>query len=489
MRDPAAAGPRGTRPGADERAPSPRRLRPDLPFRRIALVLSGGGALGAYEVGVLRVVEVVRLIPAIVAGISVGAINAVVWQAHGGRTAVLEEVWRRMTATDVGFRWVTLVLRGLGALVATLGLVELFLTLIGSRELSGSYWIWKHGSARINRASTMLDLWMWGLFALAGMLAMALSRPVESWLAHQRPVADLGRASRRFGRVVLGLWGVYSVVWILGVPWPHRFTVSALLAVALVWLANRPGRSSGWARRLAHLLTPETRGRGLWGAAGRKRMLERLVGSGDATRLVDPEVRLVISALAIDSGRIAHFVTGPPPGDAFVQRLESGLGEVVRVREPVEMLQAVLASSAIPGVFEPVRIRGRDFVDAGGFANQPLHVALAADADAALVVLMSPSGPPSPSPSPASLFALGSRLLEVANWRDMQAELRSLPPGWSREGDPARVCVVEPDTTLPGGVLGFDPVNAAALIERGEKDAWEALDRAGWLSPAEGATG
>jgi predicted acylesterase/phospholipase RssA len=489
MSDPAAASPPGTQAGAGEREPAVRRLRSDLPFRRIALVLSGGGALGAYEVGVLRVVEAVRLVPTIVAGVSVGAINAVVWRAHGGRTAVLEEVWRRMTATDVGFRWVTLVLRALGALVATLGLVELFLTLIGSRELSGSYWLWKHGSARIDRASTVLDLWMWGLFAVAGILAIALSRPVETWLAHQRPVADLGRGSRRFGRVVLGLWMAYAAVWIFGVPWPHRFTVSALLAVALVWLANRPGRSSGWARKVTHLLTPETRGRGLWGAAGRQRLLERLVGSGDAARLVDPEVRLVISALAIDTGRIAHFVTGPPPEAAFVERLHSGLGEVVRVREPAEVLEAVLASSAIPGVFEPVRIRGRDFVDAGGFANQPLHVALAADADAALVVLMSPSGPPTPGVPPASLFALGSRLLEVANWRDMQAELRSLPAGWSREGDPARMCVVEPDTSLPGGVLGFDPKNAAALIERGEEDAWEALERAGWLAGAGGKAG
>ena len=38
-----------------EPRPSPR--REDLPFRRIALVLSGGGALGAYEVGVLKVLE------------------------------------------------------------------------------------------------------------------------------------------------------------------------------------------------------------------------------------------------------------------------------------------------------------------------------------------------------------------------------------------------------------------------------------------------
>ena len=71
----------------------------------------------------------------------------------------------------------------------------------------------------------------------------------------------------------------------------------------------------------------------------------------------------------------------------------------------------------------------------------------------------------------------------MANWRDMQTELRQLPEGWSREDRPARICVVEPDDVLPGGVLGFDPEQAAALIERGEQDAWEALERAGWLAP------
>ena len=106
-----------------------------------------------------------------------------------------------------------------------------------------------------------------------------------------------------------------------------------------------------------------------------------------------------------------------------------------------------------------------------------------------LVVLLSPSGWPSAIAPPESLFGLAGRLLEVANWRDMQAELRNLPAGWSRRGDPARVCVVEPDATLPGGVLGFDPATAAALIERGEEDGWRALERAGWLAPAAGAEG
>jgi predicted acylesterase/phospholipase RssA len=483
-----AAGPPGARPGAEARGTAPRGLRPDLPFRRVALVLSGGGALGAYEVGVLRVVEALRLRPAIVAGVSVGAINAVVWRAQDGSTAALEQVWRRLTAADVGFRWVTLLLRALGGLVASIGLLEMVLTLAGSRELSGSHWFWRRASARIDFASTLLDLWMWALFGLAGVLAALFSRRIEGWLARRHAALEPARATRLFGRVLLVLWAGYAAIWAFGAPWPHRFTASVLVVTTLVWIANRPGQSNRWARLVTHAFLPETRGRGLWGEVGRRRVVERMVAAGDPQRLVDPDSRLVVSALAVDTGRIAHFVTGSPPGAAFVERLEAGLGEVIHVRDAGEALQCALASSAIPGIFEPVRVRGRDFVDPGGFANQPLHAALADDADAALVVLLSPSGRPPTIAPPDSLFALAGRLLEVANWRDMQAELRSLPTGWSREGSPARVCVVEPDTTLPGGVLGFDPANAAALIERGEADAWRTLEQAGWLA-AEGVDG
>ncbi len=470
-------------PAAPDDRVSPRRLRADLPFRRPALVLSGGGALGAYEVGVLRTLEALGLRPKIVAGVSIGAINAVVWRAHEGACAALEEVWRRLTPADVGFRWATLLLRTLGGAMAVVGLLELVLTLSGSRELSGSYWLWRHSSSRIDLASTLLDLWMWSLFTVAGLLAATLSRRIESWLARHHPARDPARPSRIFARVLMALWALYALVWVLGVPWPHRFSASVLIIATIVWLANRPGRSLHWGRVLNHLLLPETRGRGLWGIIGRQRLMGRLVAQGRAQRLVDPDVRLVISALAVDTGRIAHFVSGRPPEDELVRRLENGLGEVVYVRDPLEVMQAALASSAIPGIFEPVRIRGRDFVDPGGFANQPLHVAFAADADAVVVVLLSPSSAPSPGPPPESLFMLAGRLLELANWRDLQVELRNLPSGWARGDCPARMIVVEPDSALPGGVLGFDPAHAADLIQRGEEDAWRTFERACWLEP------
>src|SRR2546425_118461 len=64
---------------------------------RTALVLQGGGALGAYECGVLKALYESRpqFHPAVVTGISIGAINAAV--LVGAREApirTLEELWR-----------------------------------------------------------------------------------------------------------------------------------------------------------------------------------------------------------------------------------------------------------------------------------------------------------------------------------------------------------------------------------------------------------
>jgi predicted acylesterase/phospholipase RssA len=175
-------------------------------------------------------------------------------------------------------------------------------------------------------------------------------------------------------------------------------------------------------------------------------------------------------------------VSWPDPDPAFVARLEAEGGEVVPVKDVPELIQAAVASSAIPGVFQPEPVAGRDCVDALGFSNQPLHVAIAEGADAVIVVLLSPSDGPAAASAPEGVVALGGRLIELMNWRDLQTELRHMPEGWSRDGRPARVCVVEPPAALPASVLIFDPERASALIAAGERDAFTALERAGWLA-------
>ena len=52
------------------------RVCPRPPFERIALVLQGGGALGAYQAGGYQALAEANLHPDWVAGISIGAVNA-----------------------------------------------------------------------------------------------------------------------------------------------------------------------------------------------------------------------------------------------------------------------------------------------------------------------------------------------------------------------------------------------------------------------------
>jgi NTE family protein len=65
---------------------------------RTALVLQGGGALGAYEYGVVRALyeKRPRFVPAVITGVSIGAINAAILAgAKDDPIQTLDTVWRR----------------------------------------------------------------------------------------------------------------------------------------------------------------------------------------------------------------------------------------------------------------------------------------------------------------------------------------------------------------------------------------------------------
>src|SRR6267378_966948 len=69
------------------------------PFECIALLLQGGGALGAYQAGVYEALSEAHLEPDWIAGISVGAINAALIAGNppGSRIEKLREFWQRVT--------------------------------------------------------------------------------------------------------------------------------------------------------------------------------------------------------------------------------------------------------------------------------------------------------------------------------------------------------------------------------------------------------
>src|SRR6202035_1886856 len=74
------------------------KLRP--PFECIALLLQGGGALGAYQAGVYEALIEADLHPDWIAGISIGAINGalIAGNAPADRVDKLGAFWERVTA-------------------------------------------------------------------------------------------------------------------------------------------------------------------------------------------------------------------------------------------------------------------------------------------------------------------------------------------------------------------------------------------------------
>ena len=67
---------------------------------KLGLVLSGGGAKGAFEAGVCQAIEEAGVAPEVLSGTSAGALN-VAGLAHGLSADDLADVWRRTRASDV----------------------------------------------------------------------------------------------------------------------------------------------------------------------------------------------------------------------------------------------------------------------------------------------------------------------------------------------------------------------------------------------------
>ncbi|WP_439394597.1 DUF3734 domain-containing protein [Bradyrhizobium sp. PMVTL-01] len=72
-----------------------------LPFDCIALLLQGGGALGAYQAGVYEALAEASIHPDWVAGISIGAINAAIIAGNAPESRVdrLRDFWTQVTST------------------------------------------------------------------------------------------------------------------------------------------------------------------------------------------------------------------------------------------------------------------------------------------------------------------------------------------------------------------------------------------------------
>ncbi len=82
------------RDGGESRSP---------PFKTIALLLQGGGALGAYQAGVYEALAKANVVPTWIAGISIGAVNSalIAGNAPEKRVARLREFWEGVSTSPL----------------------------------------------------------------------------------------------------------------------------------------------------------------------------------------------------------------------------------------------------------------------------------------------------------------------------------------------------------------------------------------------------
>ena len=132
------------------------------------------------------------------------------------------------------------------------------------------------------------------------------------------------------------------------------------------------------------------------------------------------------------------------------------------ILESGDVVSAIVASSALPGVFPPVEIDGHTLIDGGVVADVPLDVA--ADLGMASVIVITVP-PLAPTPAPHHPLAV---VLRSSTW-GVEAHGRTIV---ARPPDGLRVVEIP---TLPSSVTTFAVGSAAATIE----DAREYTER--WL--------
>jgi predicted acylesterase/phospholipase RssA len=189
---------------------------------------------------------------------------------------------------------------------------------------------------------------------------------------------------------------------------------------------------------------------------------EAFEAKGLSNRFTDTPRPLLVAAVALDRA----------------ERVVFGSGEFMDV--PIS--EAIAASSAIPGFFEPYRIGGRDYVD--GDVGYTGHADLAVDAGATVLVALNPAvpqrltEPTAPEIRRGGLYAIMEQTTHIASLNLFNLGLREI----KLRHPEVQILVIQPEpkpSPLVGPSMGFEASRAA--LRYGYETVKE------WLASPEGA--
>lgn len=390
--------------------------------RQIGVVLSGGGARGAYEAGVLLALQDARLPTHILAATSVGSINAASYAGHSsslvGSAESLVESWSEVTPPAVGIDWLRYILVLSGLVATAVG----FGNLIRYLFRDTGFYLHMH-----NPKLT------WGLLGLTGLAVMIFydHLPYIGYAAQHLIRGSRWKPDRK--KVIqslianFGVWGF--LLFFVSFSHFHLHTTEvfhfdldcALLAVGILLLGATlayllRGRLSLFSHRFLRLPLRS----GLFPNFERTRFLrERIPARG----LRRSPMRVAMTAASVETGEEKCFVNHSR--DVLLS-YPGASEEFIRTQtEPVrDLLLAVIASSAFPIVYETVPIKGERWTDGGIVSNQPIRPAIRLGAEVLFLVLVEPRV--QKHNETKTFLDLGVRAIDVLMSQNLKTDLKIL---------------------------------------------------------------
>lgn len=363
--------------------------RPAAFTSRIGVVLSGGGARGAYEAGVLMAFQDADVPTHIITASSVGSINASSYaaQAEGlvGRADHLVQSWMELTPAMLGIDWSRYIFLLAGLVAAAAG-------------IGNFVWEWLKERGIYLHAHHPKTTWL--ALSAAGIAILFFSDRLSyiGYLLLNRIRGRRWEVDRRKAWISLGgnLLVVCFLVLFLGfthihlaTPDEHRILeLSAPIPLILIGLAIWGGYRllREPLSKLSHRFLRLPLRTGLFSNFERIKFLRARIPQD---KLRNSAIRVIMTATDIQHG-IGCFFSNVPP---TVLAADPGVHEdfVLReVEQPPDLVQAAVASSSYTFAYEAVPMAGRLWTDGGIMTNQPVMPALRLGADVLFLVLLAP---------------------------------------------------------------------------------------------------
>jgi predicted acylesterase/phospholipase RssA len=140
-----------------------------------------------------------------------------------------------------------------------------------------------------------------------------------------------------------------------------------------------------------------------------------------AEQLRASPIRLLFTATDLETGKARFFSNTPPEWLAADRGADAKFvaDEVVAVDD---LLRAVVASSALPIVYEPVPLEGRLYTDGGIVTNQPVRPAIRLGADVVFLVMV--HAPINTAAKAKTFIDVGLRSLSILMRQSLMTDLK-----------------------------------------------------------------